>query len=254
MLNLLLPSFCLLCGSGALIKPVGRLMAARSTVWQRLRQLISPLVIPLCVNCYGDLPCLPAAHCRSCANELLFGELQHCGRCLAEQFTDIHCFIPFQYRSPINQLITELKFQHRLVNLAVLGSLLALHLAQLYEMSEHPKPQVILPVPLHPHRLKQRGFNQAIELAYPVADQLQIPLDRLSLLRIVDTRAQSQLNAATRQHNVKQAFAFRPATKGYQHVAILDDVMTTGSTLRAICRLLRAHGVQRIDLWCCAKA
>jgi ComF family protein len=108
-------------------------------------------------------------------------------------------------------------------------------------------------VPLHPNRYRQRGFNQSIEIARHVAKQLKIPLDLNSCVRIRDTDHQTGLSAKQRQSNLKQAFAVtKPLV--YQHVTIIDDVITTGSTAAALATTLKNQGVNRVDVWACARA
>lgn len=117
-----------------------------------------------------------------------------------------------------------------------------------------PLPQYLLCVPLHGERLRERGFNQALELARPLARALAIPLDVHSLVRTRPTQAQTGLDAAARRQNLRKAFEFRPGNSPARHVALLDDVMTTGSTLRECARVLRRGGIERVDVWALARA
>jgi ComF family protein len=113
-------------------------------------------------------------------------------------------------------------------------------------------PEVLIPVPLHVHRLRQRGYNQALEIARHLSRQLQIPLDTYSCQRVLDTPHQQGLSATERKRNLKQAFRVNKPL-GYRHVALIDDVMTTGTTLNILAALLRRQGVERIDNWCLAR-
>jgi ComF family protein len=145
-------------------------------------------------------------------------------------------------------LITQLKFSNKLIYAKILAELFINHLSYLNE----PLPQCIIPVPLHRSRLRERGFNQALELAKPIAKRLAIPLDFKSCTRVIATKAQSQILASERKKNIKNAFVIKQNFQ-YQHVAIVDDVMTTGSTVAELSKTLRKHGVKQIDIWCMAR-
>ena len=118
--------------------------------------------------------------------------------------------------------------------------------------SKKNKPQLIIPVPLHKKRLRERGYNQALELARPIEKRLQIPVDKYSCVRVKQTAAQSLLPFDERQSNVRQAFAIRKPL-AVKYVAIFDDILTTGSTVKELSQVLRKAGVTKIDVWCCAK-
>jgi len=156
----------------------------------------------------------------------------------------------FYYQYPIDHLISALKFANKLIYAKVLGELMADRLVYSYKCGSFP--EVIVPVPLHKYRLRERGYNQALELARPIAKQLNIPIDFNSCVRIKHTEAQSLVPAKQRQKNVKNAFE---VSKNFsaQHVAVIDDVITTGNTIRELSKVLLQSGVSRIDLWCCAK-
>ncbi|MEA3301985.1 MAG: phosphoribosyltransferase family protein [Pseudomonadota bacterium] len=113
-------------------------------------------------------------------------------------------------------------------------------------------PQLLLPVPLHARRLRERGFNQALELARILSAQLSIPVDSHTLSRTCNTRAQSSLPKKERQQNIRNAFALT-AKIDTPHVAIIDDVMTTGLTVNEISRTLRASAACEIEIWVFAR-
>ncbi len=114
------------------------------------------------------------------------------------------------------------------------------------------RPDCIIPVPLHRRRLISRGYNQSVELARPLARQLMVNLDTHSCKRIRNTIPQSDLPAKKRRGNVRNAFS---VTEGisYRHVLIIDDVITTGSTVNELARTLYRAGVTRVDVLACAK-
>jgi len=115
------------------------------------------------------------------------------------------------------------------------------------------KPEQIIPVPLHAQRYHRRGFNQAIEIARPIARMLDIPLNLTCCRRTRNTAPQAQLSAKERKSNLKNAFSIVKAP-AVNHVALLDDVVTTGSTVDELARALRKAGIERIDVWACARA
>jgi len=158
--------------------------------------------------------------------------------------------ILFDYLFPVDKLITRLKFQHQLINANLFGQLLGNKISQLYHNQE--LPSLLIPVPLHPKRLRERGFNQALEIAKPISKKLHIAIDKKSCYRIRHTSAQSGLSRSDRLKNLVNAFDLKkPLTSN--HVALIDDVITTGQTLRELANLLRKNGVEKIDVWCCAK-
>ena len=115
-------------------------------------------------------------------------------------------------------------------------------------------PQLLMPVPLHQRRLRRRGYNQALELARPLARQLAVPLRHDVLRRNRVTDAQTELDAVGRRRNVRGAFALPEDISLPAHVALLDDVMTTGATLAECARVLKRAGVDRVDVWALARA
>jgi ComF family protein len=125
------------------------------------------------------------------------------------------------------------------------------YLEQYYKTQ--PKPDAIIPIPLHHSRLKERGYNQAAEIARPIARSLRIPCKVDYCLRIKQTAAQSLLSINERKHNVTRAFTLaRPLP--YKHIAVIDDIITTGNTVREFCRTLRQHTTGlRIDVWSVAR-
>lgn len=172
-----------------------------------------------------------------------------CGQCLNHPPPFDAARAPLLYRPPLDWLVQGYKFNQRLAPGRLLGELLARHLAQ--EVAA--MPELIVPVPLHPARLRQRGYNQALELARPLARRFDVPLARGLVRRTRATATQSLLAAEERRRNVRGAFALAaPLTA--RHVAIVDDVIATGSTVGELARLLRRAGAQRIEVWALARA
>jgi len=125
------------------------------------------------------------------------------------------------------------------------------------QAADRPLPQLVIPVPLHLRRLAERGYNQSLELARPIAKSLSLPLETRLIQRTRHTKAQRTLNARTRQRNLERAFAVDTQRLEQlhfpAHVALVDDVLTTGATVGAIASLLQRHGVTDIDVWCVAR-
>jgi ComF family protein len=205
----------------------------------------------LCTPCYQTLPVLSNS-CLQCALPLPDSVREGtCGQCLQKTppFDVTHAL--YSYESPIAQLILNLKFNQSLINARMLGELLAHHIAPIWYKNK-PLPAMIIPLPLHPARLKERGFNQALEIARPIAKALKIPLNTTQCHRSKPTVPQSTLSAAERQKNVKGAFTVTGQFTG-QHVVVIDDVITTGNTVTEFCKTLKQHKAQRVDVWCCAR-
>lgn len=206
--------------------------------------------LDLCIDCEEHLPWLKNV-CLYCAAPLPFETESRCGACLKNPFPFHKICIIFSYTQIIKKLIIALKFQKRLIYAHILGSLLAEQISLRYQQDKFP--DLIIPVPLHRKRLYERGFNQAMELARPISKRLNVPIDYKGCTRVHNTIAQSKLPANQRAINVKNAFAIQEYLSSKQHIALLDDVMTTGHTLIELSRALYYVGVKRIDVWCCAR-
>lgn len=146
-------------------------------------------------------------------------------------------------------MIGGLKYHRHLPHARVLGDLLADQIAD----SAPPTPDLLAPVPLHPAAFRRRGFNQAERIAARLAHRLGWPLERSAFVRLRDTPRQSTLDAAGRAANVRDAFAARRDLTG-RHVALVDDVMTTGRTAGALARCARAAGAASVAVYCVARA
>jgi ComF family protein len=204
----------------------------------------------LCQPCFNELPILPQS-CSRCANILAFPDSK-CGQCLKKPPIATKTHALFLYQSPVTKLIMELKFHENLINARLLGELMTQAIRTRW-YHQLPLPDVIIPVPLHPRRLAERGFNQALEISRPIAKTLSLKLDIQQCERIKNTVAQAQQAAKDRRQNLRGAFKIHGNFNG-RHIAILDDVITTGSTLQAFALALKKAGARQIDIWCCAKS
>ena len=221
ILDHLLPPRCLLCGGAT----QGRL---------------------LCKSCDTDLPWLGQDRCPQCAQPS--PQAQLCGPCLrdAPAFDRTHAALIYDF--PIASVIQALKYGQRLEIGPALAEI------WLDAARPSPMPDLLVPMPLHPARLRERGFNQAVELARRLAPQCRVPLDRDACRRIRDTPPQAALPLKARRKNLRNAFAARPDRVGGKRIAIVDDVMTSGSSLNELAIALKKAGAIEVECWVMARA
>jgi len=202
--------------------------------------------IDLCADCAAELP-RNRTCCARCALPLPVSATL-CGECQRRPPPWDAAWAPFRYGWPLDRLESRYKFG---ADLAAGRALAALWLR---ESPGAALPALILPVPLHRARLRQRGYNQALELACSLARHTGVPLRHDVLQRVRATSAQTELDAVARRRNVRGAFAVSPHAVLPDHVVVLDDVMTTGTTLAECARTLKRAGVARVDVWAMARA
>lgn len=223
--RLLWPTRCLACGEGS-----DEAIDLCSTCMDQL-----PWLGPACPRCALPLPApLPPGLC--------------CGACLATPPPLQRVHAACRYAAPLDRLLPRFKFHHDLAAGRLLAQLMTERCTAL------ARPAALVPVPLHRARLRQRGYDQALELARPLARALGVPLRPGLLRRIRATAPQSELDAAARGRNLRRAFAAVMPEGPPEHVVLVDDVMTTGATLHAAARALQRAGVRRVDAWVCARA
>lgn len=199
----------------------------------------------LCACCSAALPWMPHA-CSRCAQPLVSAD-PVCGRCLRRAPPLDTVIAAFDYRFPVDRLLPRFKFHRDLAAGALLGTCLARATAGV------ARPDALVPVPLHVARLRERGYDQALELARVLARLHALPLRPDLLQRIRATAPQSRLDAKARRRNLRRAFAAASSAEVPAHVVLVDDVMTTGATLHAAAHALRRAGVRRVDAWVCAR-
>lgn len=199
----------------------------------------------LCAGCRADLPWHRQPCCPQCATPTPAGQV--CGRCLKRPPAYDRTVAALAYAYPLDRLIPRLKYHGRLAVVPLLGACLA------DAVAGRPRPDRVLPMPLHPARIRTRGFNHATEIARDAARTLGLRLDTASCVRIRDTPPQQGLDHDARRRNVRGAFRCTDAVDGL-HVAIVDDVMTTGTTLDALAATLRRAGAREVSCWVVARA
>jgi ComF family protein len=220
--NRLWPRFCVLCDS----------------------QMLGD--IDLCTDCAAAIPRNSKA-CPVCA-EPLAQPATRCAGCLHRAPYFHSTVAPLLYQAPVDALIQQFKFQENISLANVLAEFL---LSDLRER-DVGMPQALIPVPLHLTRLRERGFNQALQISKSLAPRLDLPIFTEALVRTRATSAQSGLDAIARRKNVRGAFVANDLSK-IDHVAIVDDVMSTHATVNECARVLRKAGVARVDVWVLAR-
>ncbi len=171
-----------------------------------------------------------------------------CGACQRRPPPFARALAALRYETPIPTLVGAAKFRGRLNHARLLGQLLA----DAARALPAPWPQVLVPVPLHPTRLVGRGYNQSLEIARVVGRALDLPVDGTCCRRVLATPPQAGLDEPARRRNIRGAFAAL-APLPWQQVAILDDVVTTGSTVSELTRVLRRAGARRVEVWAVAR-
>jgi ComF family protein len=197
----------------------------------------------VCVACRAALPVLLQG-CVRCAVPL--PQRGICGECRRRPPRFDAAFAAFEYRFPLDRLVQRFKYAGDLA----IGRWLALELAR--AVQSRPHPDLIVPVPLTAGRLRERGFNQAVELARVVARTLRVPAPLHSVERTRDAPSQSGLGRRARRANLRDAFHCRGPLRG-RRIALIDDVVTTGATADAIARVLKKAGAAHVDVWAVAR-
>lgn len=207
---------------------------------------------PLCSACETELPWL-MEQCERCALPLPMDGLL-CGQCQKQPPAFHQVVAPWTYSFPVDTLISRFKHQARWPLGHLMARLLGQHLQHRFDNAELERPDCLLPVPMARKRLRERGFNQALMLARWLNHALDIPFDDHALLRPHETVAQQDLDAKTRKRNLLNAFALAPGIQvAGQHLALVDDVLTTGATAHSLARLLINAGARQVDVYCLAR-
>lgn len=199
---------------------------------------------PLCDGCHADLPWHSQPHCPQCAIPTPAGQL--CGNCLKHPPAFDRSVAALLYAFPLDRMIPRLKYQGQLTIAPALGECLA------QAVDGAPRPDRLVPMPLHAQRIRERGFNHASEIARVVAKRLGLVLDTESCQRVRDTPPQMGLKHDARRRNVRGAFACGGDVRGL-HIALIDDVMTTGTSLDELAATLKRAGAREVSCWVAAR-
>jgi ComF family protein len=205
--------------------------------------------ICICSPCKIDLP-WPGPLCDQCGVPLGSPLDRICGACIQHKPPFTRTVYPLQYVFPANRLVQAFKFKRQLAAGRILSHLMYENLIA----TGVDLPDVLIPVPLHNLRMIKRGFNQAYELGAYIGKLLDIPLLTSTLRRHRNTKAQSGLSRKQRRKNVRGAFYWHGLHKPARHIALIDDVMTTGTTVTECARVLKNAGAKRVDIWVAARA
>lgn len=203
----------------------------------------------LCPDCYRALPHNDVC-CLRCALPLAeeINNAVLCGSCIQKPPAFDYAHSLFRYEGDVIGLVHQLKFGEKIGFARTIGEMLLTLL-----LNTNEKPDCLLPVSLHKSRLRQRGFNQSIEISRVLAKDLAIAIEYTAVVRHRSTTAQTGLNAKQRKNNIKGAFSLA-GKLNYKHVLIIDDVMTTGSTVNELAKLLKKNKVARVGVLSIARA
>ena len=205
----------------------------------------------ICTHCETDLPWL-IDQCERCALPMPMSGLT-CAQCTRQSPAFNEVVVPWLYDFPIDALVTRFKHQGKWPLGRMMAELLAQTLQHRFDEGLS-QPDVMIPVPLASKRLRQRGYNQAAMLANWLGSLLELPVDERLIKRVKDTPAQQGLGAKARKRNLREAFVLvKPGGVMGKHIALIDDVLTTGSTAETIARLLMRAGARAVDVYCLAR-
>lgn len=198
----------------------------------------------MCAPCLSDLPWHSQPQCPQCATPTPGGQV--CGACLKRPPAFARTIAALAYVFPLDRLIPRLKYHSQLAIAPALGECLSRAAASA------PRPDRLIPMPLHASRIRERGFNHATEIARDVAKRLGLPLDTATAQRIRDTPPQMGLKHDARRRNMRGAFTCSGNIQG-QHIALIDDVMTTGTSLDELAATLKRAGAREVTCWVVAR-
>jgi len=189
----------------------------------------------LCPGCAAELP-IPGPACPQCAAPVAQGEL--CGHCLSAPPAFDATFAAFEYAFPVDRMVQALKYQYRL-------SMAPFFAGALLRSTLPLDNAILLPMPLHVQRLRERGFNQAVEIARPLARAWRLPMELTAVQRMRNVPPQAGLAWGERLSNMRNVFSARSPLTGL-NVIVVDDVMTTGASLQALAAELKRAGAARV--------
>lgn len=198
-----------------------------------------------CQQCQDLLPWIKNS-CRQCGTTIASGD--RCGRCQNTQPEWQETIVPFHYIDPVSSLIHQFKYREMLSLAPAFCSMLASTI-----IKRNPiLPDILIPVPMHDASLQMRGYNQSAIIAKELGKRLELPVEENAIIKSRKTKSQMQLSEKARYSNVCGAFNVVESVTGVS-VAIVDDVITSGATVREVCKALRISGCDQLSVWAIAK-
>lgn len=207
---------------------------------QKCRQM------PLCSQCLNALPHIDH-HCYQCGTSLPY--MNYCGRCIKKAPSVDYVIPTVSYINEVPKLIYAFKFDAKLILAPAFASLMQRKLHHFYHNSSFP--EILIPVPLHKSRIQKRGFNQSLELVKYLSSAFDIPYVTQGCTKHQATQPQSEMTYPARKKNIRGAY--KAATLPYKHIALIDDVVTSGATINEIAKTIKKGNDLRIDVWCLAR-
>lgn len=227
--NLIFPAYCLECE-------------------RRLPEGRPPL---FCDDCLSGISVITSPYCTCCGLPFKSGQAHLCSQCHVKPYSFTLARASVFYQGPVTSLISDFKFNGKLTGLPTLTAL-AKKSTGFHDLSE---PDIIIPVPLHARRLRERGFNQASLLAHAVFQHNKKKITSSLLVRNRATSPQTGLNGRLRRKNLFGAFSIKqPEMVQGKRILLVDDVFTTGSTVNECSRTLNKHGAEQVEVFTLCKA
>lgn len=221
LISLLFPRRCPVCE--AIVMPVGKL---------------------ICPSCMSKLAPVRQPTCKKCGKELFSEQEEYCFDCSRHKRSFESGAALLHYNEAAKQSMAAVKYRNKREFLDFYAEAMAY---RFFKIVKNWNPDVFIPIPVHPSRLRRRGFNQAEVLARRLAKRMgDIPVETKLLVRSRKTVPQRDLNPQERLKNLQQAFAVKPGRPIPKCVVLIDDIYTTGSTMEACTRVLKEAGVQRV--------
>lgn len=220
ILNILFPRRCPVCGE--IVEPAGSL---------------------ICPSCFRELSFVKSPVCKKCGKEIADESQEFCEDCMAHRHAFEYGVALMNYDEAARTSMVQIKYHNKREYLDFYGAAIV---ARYGQTIRRMKIDVIVPIPVHPSRKRKRGFNQAEVLARVIGEQLGIPVCPELLERTKKTLPQKELSPSERLKNLSGAFAAKPVPKDVRQVLLVDDIYTTGSTMEACSRVLKASGAETI--------
>ena len=207
------------------------------------QELLAPGETGCCTSCRKEIDYVKAPVCKKCGQEVSDGSIELCRDCEKHERSFVRGYPAMNYVSPVKEGVYAFKYQNRKDAAGFFAAeIIRVHGRELLSL----QADALIPVPVHKRKLKRRGYNQAELLARELSNYLRVPVDTELLERSVNTPPQKTLDPALREKNMKSAFQMTKKSVNYKSVMLVDDIYTTGSTIEACTRLLKAHGIEDI--------